>query len=256
MEAIKKGVPILNLENVTKSFANKEVINDIDLQVEQREFIAIVGKSGSGKSTLLRIIAGLETIQSGNVIVNHQKLTTRNKLAKMMFQDGRLLPWKKVAENVGLGLKNDALRQQIYPLLGKVGLEERAEAWPSELSGGQQQRVALARALIHEPQLLLLDEPLGALDALTRIEMQELIINLWKEKELTSILVTHDVEEAVALATRVLVIEDGEIRMDLPISLPYPRQRENPLFPKLVNQILNQIMGKGNQSIADLKLTT
>ena len=139
-----------------------------------------------------------------------------------MFQDGRLLPWKKVYDNVGLGLKLDSQKQQILKILEQVGLSDRSQAWPSELSGGQQQRVALARALIHEPQLLLLDEPLGALDALTRIEMHELIENLWREKQLTAILVTHDVEEAVALANRVILIEEGEIVMDLPNSFTVP----------------------------------
>ena len=172
-----------------------------------------------------------------------------------MFQDGRLLPWKKVYDNVGLGLKLDSQKQQILKILEQVGLSDRSQAWPAELSGGQQQRVALARALIHEPQLLLLDEPLGALDALTRIEMHELIENLWREKQLTAILVTHDVEEAVALANRVILIEDGEIVLDLPNRLPYPRQRDNPIFSKLVSQILNKILGDRRKSAPDLTLT-
>jgi sulfonate transport system ATP-binding protein len=255
MAVKKESEPILKLSNIKKSFDEKEVIRDLSLQVNQGEFIAIVGRSGSGKSTLLGIIAGLEQISSGSITVNGQELNDRNEMAKMMFQDGRLLPWKKVFENVGLGLKLDSQKKQIFQLLEQVGLVDRAQAWPSELSGGQQQRVALARALIHEPQLLLLDEPLGALDALTRIEMQELIVNLWQKKQLTAILVTHDVEEAVALANRVILIEDGKIIMDLPIHLPYPRQRENPLFPKLVNQILNKILGKKRSQNTDLKLT-
>ena len=219
------------------------------------DFVAVVGRSGCGKSTLLRIIAGLEQISSGSITVNGQELNGRNKSAKIMFQDGRLLPWKKVYDNVGLGLKLDSQKQQILKILEQVGLSDRSQAWPSELSGGQQQRVALARALIHEPQLLLLDEPLGALDALTRIEMHELIENLWREKQLTAILVTHDVEEAVALANRVILIEEGEIVMDLPIRLPYPRQRDNPIFSKLVSQILNEILGKKKKPASDLTLT-
>ncbi|MBZ5750764.1 ATP-binding cassette domain-containing protein [Metabacillus rhizolycopersici] len=246
---------ILKLSNISKSFDNKEVLRKIDLQVNKGDFIAVVGKSGCGKSTLLRIIAGLEAISSGSVTVNGQELNGRNKLAKMMFQDGRLLPWKKVYDNVGLGLKLDWQKKQIPKVLDQVGLSERAQDWPSVLSGGQKQRVALARALIHEPQLLLLDEPLGALDALTRIEMHELIENLWREKQLTAILVTHDVEEAVALANRVLLVEAGEIVLDLPIRLPYPRQRDNPLYSKLVSQILNRIMGEKRNHVADLSLT-
>lgn len=203
----------------------------------------------------MRIIAGLEQISVGSITVNGQELNGRNKMAKIMFQDGRLLPWKKVYDNVGLGLKLESQKQQIPKILEQVGLSDRLQAWPSELSGGQQQRVALARALIHEPQLLLLDEPFGALDALTRIEMHELIENLWREKQLTAILVTHDVEEAVALANRVILIEEGEIVLDLSNRLPYPRQRDNPIFSKLVSQILNKILGDRRKSAPDLTLT-
>ena len=240
---VQGNEPILKLSNISKAFDNKEVLRKLDLQVNTGDFVAVVGRSGCGKSTLLRIIAGLEQISSGNLTVNGQELNGRNKSAKIMFQDGRLLPWKKVYDNVGIGLKLDSQKQQILKILEQVGLSDRSQAWPSELSGGQQQRVALARALIHEPQLLLLDEPLGALDALTRIEMHELIENLWREKQLTAILVTHDVEEAVALANRVILIEDGEIVMDLPNRLPYPRQRDNAIFSKLVSQVLNKILG-------------
>ena len=252
---VQGNEPILKLSNISKAFDNKEVLRKLDLQVNMGDFVAVVGRSGCGKSTLLRIIAGLEQISSGNITVNGQELNGRNKSAKIMFQDGRLLPWKKVYDNVGLGLKLDSQKQQILKILEQVGLSDRSQAWPSELSGGQQQRVALARALIHEPQLLLLDEPLGALDALTRIEMHELIENLWREKQLTTILVTHDVEEAVVLANRVILIEEGEIVMDLPIRLPYPRQRDNPIFSKLVSQILNKILGKRRKSASDLTLT-
>jgi sulfonate transport system ATP-binding protein len=251
---VQENEPILKLSNISKAFDNKEVLRKLDLQVNMGDFVAVVGRSGCGKSTLLRIIAGLEQISSGNLTVNGQELNGRNKSAKIMFQDGRLLPWKKVYDNVGLGLKLDSQKQQILKILEQVGLSDRSQAWPSELSGGQQQRVALARALIHEPQLLLLDEPLGALDALTRIEMHELIENLWREKQLTAILVTHDVEEAVALANRVILIEEGEIVMDLPIRLPYPRQRDNPLFSKLVSQILNEILDKKKKPASDLTL--
>ena len=251
---VQGNEPILKLSNISKAFDNKEVLRKLDLQVNTGDFVAVVGRSGCGKSTLLRIIAGLEQISSGNLTVNGQELNGRNKSAKIMFQDGRLLPWKKVYDNVGLGLKLDSQKQQILKILEQVGLSDRSQAWPSELSGGQQQRVALARALIHEPQLLLLDEPLGALDALTRMEMHELIENLWREKQLTAILVTHDVEEAVALANRVILIEEGEIVMDLPIRLPYPRQRDNPLFSKLVSQILNEILGKKKKPASDLTL--
>lgn len=235
--------PILELSNIRKEFDGIEVIKKIDLKINKGDFIAVVGKSGCGKSTLLRMIAGLEPASSGKLIVNGNELKGRNQLAKIMFQDGRLLPWKKVLDNVALGLVSDEQKKQIPKILEQVGLADRAKSWPSELSGGQKQRVALARALIHEPELLLLDEPLGALDALTRLEMHGLIENLWREKQLTAVLVTHDVEEAVALANRVILIEEGKIILDLPVRLPYPRRRDHPVFSKLVSQILNKIMG-------------
>ncbi|MED3623545.1 ABC transporter ATP-binding protein [Bacillus thermocopriae] len=241
--------PIVKLLNIRKDFGEKEVLRKIDLQIHQGDFIAIVGKSGCGKSTLLRILAGLEAPTSGRLLVNGEEWRGRNRLAKIMFQDGRLLPWKNVYDNVAIGLKEESQKQQIEQILQQVGLGDRLHSWPSELSGGQKQRVALARALIHEPKLLLLDEPLGALDALTRIEMHELIEKLWKEKQLTAILVTHDVEEAVALANRVVIIEEGRIALEVPVRLPYPRHRDHPLFMKLVNQILNKILGNKRMTV-------
>lgn len=234
---------ILEISQLQKSFAQAAVLTNINLKINTGEFLAIVGKSGCGKSTLLRLIAGLETTDAGNIFINGTRLEGRNQLAKIMFQDGRLLPWKKVLKNVGLGLQPD--RQGLAEkALEKVGLADRANDWPFALSGGQRQRVALARALVHEPELLLLDEPLGALDALTRLEMQQLIQNLWLEKKFTAVLVTHDVEEAVALGNRVVLIENGEIVMNHPVKLPYPRKREHPLFVSTVNSILNRIVGK------------
>jgi sulfonate transport system ATP-binding protein len=251
MAAVK---PILELSNIRKEFDGIEVLKKIDLKINKGDFIAVVGKSGCGKSTLLRMIAGLEPASSGKLIVNGNELKGRNQLAKIMFQDGRLLPWKKVIDNVTLGLKSDEQKKQIPKILEQVGLADRVKSWPSELSGGQKQRVALARALIHEPELLLLDEPLGALDALTRLEMHELIENLWREKQLTAVLVTHDVEEAVALANRVILIEEGKIVLDLPVRLSYPRRRDHPVFSKLVSQILNKIMGNKLISSQDLEV--
>jgi sulfonate transport system ATP-binding protein len=251
MAAVK---PILELSNIRKEFDGIEVLKKIDLKINKGDFIAVVGKSGCGKSTLLRMIAGLEPASSGKLIVNGNELKGRNQLAKIMFQDGRLLPWKKVFDNVTLGLKSDEQKKQIPKILEQVGLADRVKSWPSELSGGQKQRVALARALIHEPELLLLDEPLGALDALTRLEMHGLIENLWREKQLTAVLVTHDVEEAVALANRVILIEEGKIVLDLPVRLSYPRRRDHPVFSKLVSQILNKIMGNKLISSQDLEV--
>ena len=248
----ERETTILEIWNLQKSFGNHNVLRDINLKVHKGEFIAIVGKSGCGKSTLLRLLAGLETPSDGEILTNGKRLEGRNHLTKIMFQDGRLLPWKRVVQNVGLGLKTDG-QQRAERVLEQVGLADRANDWPSVLSGGQRQRVALARALVHEPDILLLDEPLGALDALTRIEMHQLIEDLWMDKKFTAVLVTHDVEEAVALANRVILIEDGEIVMNHPIKLPYPRQRENPLFSRTVSHILNRILGKGKMSITDLR---
>ncbi|MEH7549731.1 ATP-binding cassette domain-containing protein [Neobacillus vireti] len=254
MSEKKERQTILEISNLQKSFGNHKVLQNINLKVQKGEFIAIVGKSGCGKSTLLRLLAGLETASDGEIYTDGERLEGRNQLAKIMFQDGRLLPWKRVVQNVGLGLKTD-WRQRAEKVLEQVGLADRGNDWPSVLSGGQRQRVALARALVHEPNILLLDEPLGALDALTRIEMHQLIEDLWMDKKFTAVLVTHDVEEAVALANRVILIEDGEIVMNQPIKLSYPRQREHPLFSPTVSQILNRILGKDKMSTSDLRLT-
>jgi sulfonate transport system ATP-binding protein len=198
----------------------------------------VVGRSGCGKSTLLRLIAGLEAPDAGAVQFGDGNSNVRPE-TRVMFQDARLLPWKRVADNVALGLPRGT---DATPALRQVGLQDRAQEWPAVLSGGQRQRVALARALVHDPQLLLLDEPLGALDALTRIEMQQMIERLWQARGFTALLVTHDVQEAVALADRVVLIEDGEISMDCRIDLPRPRSRGNPRFAELEEAILARVL--------------
>ena len=238
----------IQLRNVGKGYENRMVLDNICLDIKKGEFLAIVGKSGCGKSTLLRLISGLESCDSGSILMNGKELNGFNKQARIMFQDGRLLPWKKILDNVGLGFQED-WKQKSIEALDKVGLKDRINDWPAKLSGGQKQRVALARALIHQPELLLLDEPLGALDALTRIEMQDLIEKLWLEKKYTSILVTHDVEEAVAVADRVIMIEDGKISLDQIIDLPRPRQRSQKGFTSYVDTILKRIMRPGGSDI-------
>ncbi|GER67736.1 aliphatic sulfonates import ATP-binding protein SsuB 1 [Weizmannia acidilactici] len=242
--ASKEKEIVLEVDDLQKSFGSHQVLRKIDLKVKKGEFVAIVGRSGCGKSTLLRLLAGLEKASSGTIFINGKPLSGKNPSVKIMFQDGRLLPWKKILQNVGLGLQGD-WKECANQMLKQVGLDGRANDWPSELSGGQKQRVALARALVHEPEILLLDEPLGALDALTRIEMHQLIQSLWLEKNFTAILVTHDVEEAVALADRVILIENGEIAMNYPVKLPHPRKRDHALFSSTVNHILNRILGDG-----------
>jgi sulfonate transport system ATP-binding protein len=227
----------LDVRSLTKRYAGRTVLDAVNLKIEPGEFVAIVGRSGCGKSTLLRAIAGLELPDAGQVKIGSggQKPEVR-----MMFQDARLLPWKTVLQNVALGLKDGAERARAA--LRSVGLLDRADDWPAALSGGQRQRVALARALVHEPQLLLLDEPLGALDALTRIEMQQLIESLWTARGFTAVLVTHDVQEAVVLADRILLIEQGRLALDLDVGLARPRARGSVEFGALEQKVLDRVL--------------
>jgi sulfonate transport system ATP-binding protein len=229
----------VQLRGVGKRYGEREVLSGFDLSIERGSFVAIVGRSGCGKSTLLRLVAGLEEANSGVLAKragNGAPLDTR-----IMFQDARLLPWKSVLQNVMLGLGRGA-RDDARAVLAEVGLLERANDWPAQLSGGQRQRVALARALVHRPQLLLLDEPLGALDALTRIEMHTLIERLWREHRFTALLVTHDVHEAVALGDRILLIEEGRIALDQPVALARPRARASTGFAALEDHVLQRVL--------------
>lgn len=242
----------IQLRQVSKQFKDLSVLQNIDLDIRAGEFIGIVGRSGCGKSTLLRLLAGLEQSSSGLLSIDDKALGEAAS-TRLMFQDDRLLPWKKVIDNVGLGLTGK-WRSQAEQVLAEVGLIDKIQAWPAQLSGGQRQRVALARALIHKPKLLLLDEPLGALDALTRLEMQELIERIWQEHRFTVVLVTHDVPEAVQLADRILVLEAGEIAMDLSIDLPRTRDVASPAAVQYCAQVLQQVLHprkatKSNSSI-------
>lgn len=232
----------LQLRGIVKRYGDREVLHGIDLNIQPGEFVAIVGRSGCGKSTLLRIIAGLETFQSG-VQLHDGRQDTAHHGTRIMFQEARLLPWKRVMPNVSLGLSADRYLEAL-DVLSQVGLADRRLDWPSQLSGGQRQRVALARALVHRPRLLLLDEPLGALDALTRIEMQALIEGLWREHGFTALLVTHDVQEALALADRVILIDGGRITEDIAIKLPRPRTRGDHHFAELEDYLLQKLLGK------------
>lgn len=245
----------LDLLSIKKSYQGRQVLQSLDLQIEAGEFVAVIGRSGCGKSTLLRLIAGLEQPDGGRLEFSGSQSVLKPDI-RVMFQDSRLLPWKTVLDNVALGLgrKRDKALHALY----QVALTERADEWPSVLSGGQRQRVALARALVHEPQLLLLDEPLGALDALTRIEMQTLIEDLWQRQGFTAVLVTHDVQEAIALADRVILIEEGKVTLDVRVDLPRPRARGNPRFAELEEQILHRVLQKPSPApdteFADLSL--
>lgn len=244
MEAELRGTHLV-VAGLEKSFGTNVVLQGLNLEVMPGEFVAIVGRSGCGKSTLLRLITGLETPSAGGVFLDGQQTQRLNSTVRMMFQDARLLPWQRVLANVELGLLGSTgSRPRALQVLDSVGLAEKANEWPGVLSGGQRQRVALARAMASQPRLLLLDEPLGALDALTRIEMQQLLEDLWLEKRFTSLLITHDVEEAVVLADRVILIENGRIALDVPVSLPRPRQRGDLVFAKTVENILQRVMLK------------
>ncbi|MBK9439819.1 MAG: ATP-binding cassette domain-containing protein [Comamonadaceae bacterium] len=238
----RRGEPLV-LSRLSKRFGQREVLRHTELRVESGQFIAIVGRSGCGKSTLLRLVAGLETATEGTITINDKALSGLSDDTRIMFQDARLLPWKRVIDNVALGLPPQR-RADALQVLEKVGLADRAHDWPARLSGGQRQRVSLARALVHNPRLLLLDEPLGALDALTRIEMHRLIEDLWQASGFTALLVTHDVQEAVALADRVILIEDGRIALDELISLPRPRSQGDAAFAALEQRILDRVLQK------------
>ena len=235
--------PHLRIENLTKSYGVRGVLHGVNLEVLRGEFVVIIGQSGCGKSTLLRLLAGLETPNAGEITLGDTPLRGLNTSARVMFQDARLLPWERVLENVGLGLDGDDWREPAEAALGAVGLLDRAGDFPGVLSGGQRQRVALARALACRPEILLLDEPLGALDALTRLEMQKLIARLWEQHGWTVFLVTHDVEEAILLADRVILLEEGQVVLNLPVTLPRPRHRTSPAYVDLTEELLNRLQG-------------
>lgn len=233
----------INIEKLHKFYGKVKVLEDLNLHIEPGEFVAIVGRSGCGKSTLLRLIADLEQPSYGEIkfksALNFREGITADDI-RVMFQDPRLLPWKSIIKNVQLGL-DKSKHQKAQDLLHKVGLDDKSDLWPAQLSGGQRQRAALARALSHTPRILLLDEPLGALDALTRLDMQSLIEGLWLEQGITTILVTHDVSEAVQLADRIILLDKGHIAHQFKIDLPRPR-RKTIAFAELEQEVLKAVL--------------
>ncbi|TAM51039.1 MAG: ATP-binding cassette domain-containing protein [Paraburkholderia sp.] len=234
-----QAAPAVQLLRIGKQYGERVVLDGIDLSIAHGSFVTIVGRSGCGKSTLLRVVAQLELPSVGTLVKKNRHggvLDTR-----IMFQDARLLPWKTVLQNVMLGL-GPAARDDACAVLDDVGLLSRAKDWPAQLSGGQRQRVALARALVHRPELLLLDEPLGALDALTRMEMHALIERLRGEHGFTALLVTHDVQEAVALGDRVLLLENGRVALDQKVDLVRPRTRASAPFAAMEEAVLSRLL--------------
>ncbi|MGK8524627.1 ABC transporter ATP-binding protein [Nocardia asteroides] len=224
MAADSRGLNVVRARRLRRGFGDRVVLRDLDLDIARGEFVALLGRSGSGKSTLLRALAELDfdVPGSGELSVPTER--------SVVFQDSRLLPWVRVLENVTLGLGGKDAAGRGRAALAEVGLAGREKAWPKELSGGEQQRVALARSLVREPELLLADEPFGALDALTRIKMHALLQELCAEHRPAVLLVTHDVDEAVLLADRVLVLDNGHIAVDQRIDLERPRRHGDPAF--------------------------
>ncbi|GBR02840.1 ABC transporter ATP-binding protein [Acetobacter oeni] len=225
----------VTVQGLTRRFSNgPPVLDRLDLTIAPGEFVALLGRSGSGKSTLLRTLSGLDPVTEGHV--------SRPRDVAVVFQESRLLPWKRVWQNIILGQTGGkAGRERAGEVLEEVGLGHRGDAWPLTLSGGESQRAALARALVREPAFLMLDEPFAALDALTRLRMQQLVAGLWTRHRCAVLLVTHDVDEALLLADRAVVLESGRIRTDLPIPLDRPRRHDDPRFGHLRSILLDAL---------------
>jgi sulfonate transport system ATP-binding protein len=229
-ETHARSEPAVEVRGLTRRFGEHTVLRELSLAIRPGEFVALLGRSGSGKSTLLRTLAGLDSAPPETLRVPEAKA--------VVFQEPRLLPWKRVWRNVTLGLRAADARARAEAALAEVGLSHRLAAWPLTLSGGEAQRAALARALVREPALLLLDEPFAALDALTRLRMQALVSELWRAHRPAVLLVTHDVDEALLLADRALVLEEGRITVDVPVALPRPRRATHPGFAALRHTLL------------------
>ena len=224
----------LRVQDLVRQFGEHTVLNGLNLTIDPGEFVALLGRSGSGKTTLLRTLAGLDPAPADAVV------ELPNPVA-VAFQEPRLLPWRLIWENVALGLPGQGARARAEAALHEVGLGHRLDAWPITLSGGEAQRAALARALVRQPQLLLLDEPFAALDALTRLRMHALILDLWRVHQPATLLVTHDVDEAILLADRVLVLEAGRIILETPVALPRPRSSAAQEFGHLRTRLLEAL---------------
>jgi sulfonate transport system ATP-binding protein len=221
------------VRGLSRAFGQESVLRNLDLDIAAGEFVALIGRSGSGKSTLLRALAGLDRQVTGELAVEGT--------VSIAFQEPRLVPWKRVSANISLGLRSSDPREKAAAALAEVSLTDRASAWPLTLSGGEAQRASLARALVRDPSLLLLDEPFSALDALTRIAMHRLVLSLWDRHRPAVLLVTHDVDEALALADRVLVLTAGRISHSSQVSAPRPRDRNQSALTALRTRLLTEL---------------
>ena len=225
--------PAIRIEGLTRRFSGSAVLDALDLDVGRGEFVALLGRSGSGKTTLLRTLAGLDAVTEGQIEVPGD--------VAVVFQEARLLPWKRVWQNVALGLPGRDPRARAQAALEEVGLSHRLDAWPLTLSGGEAQRAGIARALVREPEFLMLDEPFASLDALTRLRMQAMVGELWQRHGCAVLLVTHDVDEALLLADRAVVLDRGRIRTQVAIDLPRPRRHGDPEFDRLRGVLLSAL---------------
>ena len=250
---------VLKLEDVSKSFAKVETdevthaLTSVTTSMESGEFISLVGPSGCGKSTMLRLVAGLIKPTTGKLTVNGKEIGDPGPDRGMMFQKATLFPWLTVYDNIAFSLKMQGKlkgnEDKVENMIKVIGLEGFRDDYPGQLSGGMAQRVALVRSLINEPPILLLDEPLGALDAFTRMNMQDEILKIWQEKQQLAIMVTHDVDEAIYMGTRVLVMDahPGRVIADIKIEQPFPRDRSSREFVEYRNDILNKLHFAGKR---------
>ncbi|WP_024575542.1 MULTISPECIES: ABC transporter ATP-binding protein [unclassified Afipia] len=254
---------MLVLDHVSKTYPNGvRALENFSARIKPGEIVAIIGGSGCGKSTLLRAISGLDRATTGAVTLDAISITAPHEKVGIIFQEPRLLPWLSVADNIGFGLSHAPAperKQRVARALARVGLADKADAWPRELSGGQAQRVAIARALVPSPEVLLLDEPFSALDAFTRADLQDHLLDLWADTKPTLVLVTHDVDEAVMLADRVMVMRPlpGRLFKEIRVELSRPRDRNSPAFEAVKHQVLASLDRSLNRAMrpADVSLT-
>ena len=245
MKSMESAIKIEGLRKVfTRKGEEIVAIKGIDLDIKEGDFVSVVGPSGCGKSTLLKAIAGLDTEYKGEILLEDEKVTGTGSNRGFIFQEPRLFPWHTVEKNIAgnLSLKNPEVKNTVQNLIKLVRLEGYEKAFPKELSGGMAQRVSIARALLRKPKVLLLDEPFGALDAFTRSHMQEALLNIWQEEKTSMIFVTHDIDEAIYLANKVVIMsaKPGSIQNIIPIDLPFPRKKTTSSFQEFRTIVLNE----------------